>query len=332
MKPERLLGYYAKRFFAEYLSNQRSCSPNTIAAYRDALSLFLRDLRERKKVRPESATIGDVSAANVLAFLNAMQAVRGNCASTRNARLAAIRAFARYILLLEPTLSADLRSVLAIPAKRSHRRVLGYLTRAEVDAIVETPASSTWSGRRDRVLFLAMYNAGARVSEIVGVKGADVTLGASSSIRLHGKGRKERVLPLWKETATALRRWIDHNHIDGSGLVFTNARGQRLTRSGVAKRLAAAVSVATGACPSLKRQHISPHTFRHAIAMHLLQSGADITVVAMWLGHESIETTHIYVTSDMQMKEKGLAALQKPSLRNVRFRANDKLLSFLESI
>lgn len=332
MKPQRLLGYYVKRFFAEYLSGQRDCSPNTISAYRDAISLFLRHLHETKNVRPESASITDITSENVLGFLGDMEARRGNGASTRNARLAAIRALVRYILFLEPTLAGELQPVLAIPSKRTSRRVLGYLTRAETDAVLSAPTSDTWSGRRDRVLFLTMYNSGARVSEIVGVRTSDVIVGSASSLRLHGKGRKERVLPLWKTTARALRTWIDQNRFDSNALLFASARGARLSRSGVAKRLAGAVRVASHDCPSLSRREISPHTLRHTIAMHLLQADVDITVIAMWLGHESIETTHIYITSDMAMKQKALEAIQLPTQKSGRFRPADKLLEYLESI
>lgn len=329
---QTLLGHYVKKFLGEYLSVQRDCSPNTICAYRDALSIFLRYLDKAKKVRPETASIADLSAANVLGFLNDMQATRKNGAPTRNARLAAIRALVRYILMLDPTLSADLQPVLAVPSKRTHRKVLGYLTKKETDAVLEGPSADTWSGRRDRVLFLTMYNSGARASEIIRVKVADIRIDKVSSLGLHGKGRKERVLPLWKKTARALRKWIDRNRISGSDFLFANTRGLPLTRSGIAKRLAKAVASASAACPSLRRPHISPHSLRHTIAMHLLQSGVDITVVSMWLGHEDVETTHLYLTSDMTMKEKGLDALHPPTQRRGRFRPKDKLLAFLESI
>jgi len=283
-------------------------------------------------VQPQCATVVDLSAVNVLAFLNDLERVRGNGSATRNARLAALRALARYILFLEPTLSSELQSLLALESKRTHRRVLGYLTNAEVDSVLNTPDSQTWSGRRDRVLFLTMYNSGARVSEIIAVRTSDVVIGKSSSLRLHGKGRKERVLPLWKNTASAVRTWLAQEAAGYDAFLFPNSRGRQLTRSGVAKRLSLAVHLASRSCPSLRSRRISPHILRHSIAMHMLEGGADITVIAMWLGHEHLDTTHLYVTSDLAMKQKTLDAVRPPSQRKGRFRPTDKVLEYLESL
>jgi site-specific recombinase XerD len=326
------LGPYIQRFFADYLTQQRDCSANTVTAYRDSISLFLRHIREHAKIQPESATVDDLNVVRVLGFLNHRQNERKNSASTRNARLAGIRALARYILMSEPTFSRELQPVLAIPCKRTPRRVLDFLNDDEVEAILDSPNPEAWSGRRDRVLFLTLFNSGARASEILAVKGADLRIGATSTVRLHGKGRKERVLPLWRKTARALSAWIKANRIGGDELVFANARGSPLSRSGLAKRLTKAATLASTRCHSIKRLQVSPHTFRHTTAMHLLRAGVDITVIAMWLGHSSIETTHVYVTADMTMKERGLAALRPPNQAQRRFRPSDSLLSFLESL
>lgn len=329
---EPCIPLYVRRFFSEYLPTQRNCSPHTIISYRNALRLLLLHLQEHKNIAPSQLTAQHLSAQNIMDFLNDIQESRKNCASTRNARLAAIRSFINYLLMLEPMLSSDLQGALAIPVKRTQRQMLDFLTREEMDAVLDAPDSETWSGKRDRILFATMYNTGARVSEIAGSKVWDVKLNPGRTLRLLGKGRKERTLPLWKSTAKNLGKWIEGNHLAEDGPLFPNARGTYITRSGIEKRLKKAVQTACDKCPSLTTKRVSPHTLRHTTAMHLLQSGVDITLIAMWLGHESIETTHVYMTTDMEMKEKALNALQAPSCGNFRFRPNDTLLTFLESL
>jgi site-specific recombinase XerD len=321
-----------KQFFTEYLLQQRNCSMHTLRAYRDAIRLFLLYLYEHRKVALGRPKAQDFSAQNILDFLNAIQEKRHNGVSTRNARLTAVRAFVRYLLWVEPALSSDLQGVLAVPLKRTTRRVLDFLTREEMEAILDAPQARTWSGQRDRALFALMYNTGARVSEIVEAKVADLTLQPGTTLRLRGKGRKERVLPLWKSTARTLRRWIDANALREDQALFANARGAHMTRSGVEKRLREAVRTASETCPSLRTKRVSPHILRHTTAMHLLQSGVDITLIAMWLGHENIQTTHMYMTTDLEMKEKALKALQPPHGANFRFHPNKGLLTYLESI
>jgi integrase/recombinase XerD len=323
---------YIKHFLTEYLTQQRGCSLHTVRSYRDALCCLLRHLQERHKIAPNGITAADLSAENIMGFLNDLQCSRKNSDPTRNLRLSAIRAFAKYLRWKEPTLTSDLDGLLAIPSKRTTRQVLDFLTRDEMEAIMEAPNADTWSGKRDRALFATMYNTGARVSEIVGTLVSDVTLIPGGTFHLRGKGRKERLLPLWKRTVTTLRRWITANHLRQEQPLFANARGAAITRSGVEKRLHEAVRKAGEACPSLKTKRVSPHTLRHTTAMHLLQSGVDITLIAMWLGHESIETTHLYITSNLELKEQALKTLQPPSGGTFRFRADDKLLRFLQSL
>jgi integrase/recombinase XerD len=323
---------YLKHFLAEYLTQQRGCSLHTVRSYRDALCSLLRHLQEKHGIAPNGITAADLSAENIMGFLNDLQRSRNNGDPTRNVRLSAIRAFAKYLRWREPTLTSDLDGLLAIPSKRTTRQVLDFLTRDEMEAILEAPDADTWSGKRDRALFAAMYNTGARVSEIVGALVSDVTLTPGGTFHLRGKGRKQRVLPLWKRTVTTLSRWITANHLRQEQPLFANARGTAMTRSGVEKRLHEAVRKAGEACPSLKTKRVSPHTLRHTTAMHLLQSGVDITLIAMWLGHESIETTHLYVTTNLELKEKALKAIQPPSGGTFRFRANDELMGVLESL
>jgi site-specific recombinase XerD len=323
---------YLKRFFAEYLPIQRLCSPDTLASYRDAIRLYLLYLRDNKYTEPSEVCLEHLSVKNVLGFLGSTETTRGNGPRTRNARLTAIRAFVRYLLMMEPLWTADLHPLMAIPQKRTGREVLTFLTTEETDALLDAPDPNTWSGIRDRVLFTMMYNTGARVSEIVKANESDLTLTSTKTVRLHGKGRKERVLPLWPQTVKRLRKWVERERqCDGEAL-FPNRNGQTMTRSGVEKRLNIAVRTAAESCPSLRGKRVSPHTLRHTTAMHLLQAGVDITGIAMWLGHESIETTHIYVTADLAMKEKALAMLQPPKGGSFRFRPGDELLTFLEAL
>jgi site-specific recombinase XerD len=224
----------------------------------------------------------------VSAFLDHLEADRHNGARSRNARLAALRSFFRFVTMREPTSLAMVSRVLAIPAKRTARPLVGYLARSEVDALLASTDRGTWAGRRDHALLLTLYDTGARVSEVARLQGAQIDLSSSASIHLHGKGRKDRAVPLWPKTARVLRAWFHELGSDG-GLAFPGARGQPLTRDGVAYLLNRATNAARGHCPSLRDKRVSPHVLRHTTAMHLLQAGVDLSVIALWLGHESIE-------------------------------------------
>jgi len=321
-----------KRFFAEYLPLTRNHSPNTIAAYSETFTLLLRYLRDTRKIAPSKVSTCDLSAENILGFLNHIQTARKNGNKTRNARLAAIHSFVKFLLTENPLLSGEMQGALSVPMKRTSRKILDYLDSQEMMAILDSPGDITWCGKRDRVLFAVMYNTGARVSEIINLNVSDVKLERNGTICLFGKGRKERSLPLWKKTVKMLRDWIKFNRYAPGTPLFPNNRGGRMTRSAVAKRLNSAVISAKRKNPKLKLKNVSPHTIRHTTAMHLLQSGVDITVIAMWLGHESIETTHVYVTSDLKMKRQALDSLQPPSMKNGKYIADDSLLEFLENL
>jgi len=323
---------HLKHFLAEYLTQTRGLSLHTMHSYRDALYLLLRHLQEKHGIAPNRVTVADLSATNILGFLDERQRSHKNGDATRNQRLAAIRAFAKYVRQKDPMMTNDLESLMAVPTRRTRRKVLGFLTRDEMDALLEAPAADTWSGKRDRVLFATMYNTGARVSEIMGALVSDVALTSGGVFLLRGKGRKERALPLWKRTVTILRKWITANHLRPEQPLFANARGQAISRSGVEKRLREAVRKAGKTCPTIRNKRVSPHTLRHTTAMHLLQKDVDITVIAMWLGHESIETTHLYITADLEQKEKALKKLQPPTGGTFRFRPDDELLKFLQSL
>ena len=318
-------------FFCCRLQQQRGASPHTIASYRDTFRLLLHFAERSLGRTPTRLTLADLDAPFVLAFLDHLEGKRKNSVRTRNTRLAAIRSFCRYSAYRAPASLAQLHQVLAIPSKRFDQPEVGYLTRAQVSALLAAPDASTWSGQRDRVLFQILYNTGARVSEVVGMNMGDIDLSNSACAHLHGKGRKERTVPLWKTTGTALRRWTRNQIGDPGAPLFPDRRGERLTRSGVQARLNVAVERAVENCPSLPRR-VTPHVLRHTTAMHLLQAGVDIAVIALWLGHESTATTHRYLASDLEMKRRTLGKL--PDIHNggARFRPDDRLLAFLDAL
>ncbi len=321
-----------KSFLIEYLHQFKNASTHTISMYAETFRLFLEYIQKYHGVRPERFTLKDFSSGNVLEFLNHLEKERKNSIRTRNARLAAIRSFANYLLSVNTTWAADLQRILSIPKKKTRQKVVDYLSKEEVDLILDSPDNTSWIGQRDRALLLVMYNTGGRASEIAHLKVSDVTLEPKGKIRLYGKGRKERSLPLWKNTAKLLRQWIRQNDLKDDNPLFPNLQGREMTRFVIGNRLSVAVSKVSKNYPALKKKKVSPHTFRHATAMHLLQSGIDIATVAMWMGHEQLETTQIYAKADLEMKEKALNTLQEPNAKGFRYKPNDSMLTFLENL
>lgn len=319
-------------FFRQRLLKERNASLQTVASYRDTFRMFLLFAQADIGKSPGDLSLEDLDMPLVLSFLEHIEKVRGNSARTRNARLAAIRSFVRYVSLREPTWLPNAQRILAIPMKRFDRPLLGFLTREEIEAIIQAPDKSTWNGHRDHVMLTAFYNTGARVSEIIQLNVDDVFLNGRAYLRFQGKGRKERAIPMWKSTASRLREWFSHIDKKSGSPVFPNRKGQRLTRSGVEHRLRVAVQKVMDDCPSLQGKKISPHTLRHTTAMHMLQSGVDITTIALWLGHENPSTTHLYIESDLTMKEQTLKKLQELPSEEVRYKPDDHLLAFLEKL
>lgn len=319
-------------FFQRRLVAERGASSHTIASYRDTFALLVRYASQQIGRTPSALTVDDLDAPLILAFLDHLETERGNSPRTRNLRLTAIRSFMHHASLRDPAWLPVAQRVLAISSKRFDRPALDFLSRQEIDALLEAPDRDSWSGHRDAVLLAVLYNTGARVSEVTRVRNADLLLDRASALLLHGKGRKERIVPLWKSTAKQLRAWLAHIDPDPDAPVFPNRSGRPLSRSGVADRLRAAAKRASHSCPSLNRRSISPHTLRHTTAMHLLQSGIDLTVISMWLGHEDITTTHKYVEADLAMKEAALARIDEPEGQPVRYKAPDQLLTFLETL
>ncbi|MFN0299819.1 MAG: tyrosine-type recombinase/integrase [Burkholderiales bacterium] len=319
-------------FFAEHLTQQRALSARTVAAYRDAFVLFLDFTQARLHKAPTAMLLADLTPSLILAFLDHLESDRHNTVRSRNARLAALRTFLKFAARRDLTALQTVEQALGVPMKRFERPLLGFLTREEMLAVIGVPAAG-WMSQRDHLLLALLYNTGARVSEVIGVRVADVVLAPAACVHLHGKGRKERSVPLWRSTVKVIRAWLRLNpDLGPASALLPNRAGQAMTRSNVTQRLALAVEAAARTTPSLESRAISPHCLRHSTAMHLLQSGVDISVIALWLGHESPTTTHQYVEADLAMKEKALARLQDPNVVARRFRADDSLLAFLKTL
>jgi integrase/recombinase XerD len=319
-------------FFLKYLITQRQLSPCTVASYRDTFRLLLDYQQTRTHRAAAQQCLEDWDAPHILSFLDHLEEQRDCCPQTRNVRLAAIHCFMRYVSQEKPEFLALASRVLAIPCKRHSRVLVGYLTPEQTQAVLEAPDSNTQSGRRDRILLQLLYNTGARVSEIVAVNREDLSPETCQTITLHGKGRKERTLPLWPKTARQLRQWLQQLPAEPTAPLFTNRFGARLSRFGIEKRLDQAVEKAAQACPSLRKRRVSPHVFRHTTAMHLLQAGVDLAAIALWMGHDSPLTTHQYLEADLEMKKKILSHLRSPKIKPAVFRPKDELLAFLEAL
>lgn len=321
-----------QEFFSVYLLQQRNASQHTVASYRDTFRLLLQYSARRFSKKPSDLVLTDFDASLVLGFLDYLETERGNSVASRNARLAAIRSFLNYVGFRDPSALAAVQRVRAIPNKRYDRLLLGFLSREEMQAILDSPDRSTWSGQRDHAMLATFYNTGARVSEVTALQVKDADLEHRKCIQIIGKGRKQRQVPLWKSTVEILKSWKARLPDQKSAPLFPNRFGQALTRSGIESRLAEAVREARKRQPSLDGKRISPHTLRHTTAMHLLQAGVDITVIALWLGHESTETTHHYIEADLEMKRKALEAVSEPVTPKRSYRPPDRLLAFLESL
>lgn len=319
-------------FFLDRLIRQRNVSKCTVASYRDTFKLLLPFVADRLHRKPTDLVLSDLDAPVVLAFLEHLESERGNCIRTRNARLAAVRSFMHFASYRTAIDLPTVRRVLAVPMKICERGPVDHLSRVEVQALLDAADPTSWSGHRDRILFQTLYNTGARVSEAIAMNVADVDLGDHPQVRIHGKGRKERVVPLWPETRAGMRRWTLRAAGSGLAPLFPGRSRARLSRSGVASRLKVLAARAAPKCPSLGRHRISPHLIRHTTAMHMLQCGVDLSVIAMWLGHESIETTHQYMEADLGLKRKALESVKSPAPGPRRFQVADHLLRFLESL
>lgn len=319
-------------FFTQRLQQQRSASPNTVAAYRDTFRILLGFAQQRLRVTPSELLLAQVDAAFVIAFLQHLEKDRGNSVRTRNARLAAIHSFFRFASLQEPAHAATCQRVLAIPTKKTERKLVTSLTRAEQDALVASPDRETWLGRRDHAILVLFLQTGLRVSELRGLRCGDVVLSTGTHVRCRGKGRKERCTPLTRETTFVMRAWLAERAGSPSDPVFPSRRGSQLSRDAVERMVAKYTTAAGAALSSLRTKRVTPHVLRHTTAVSLLQAGNDRAVIALWLGHESIETTQMYLDADLSMKERALARTAPLRTAPGRYRPPDRLLAFLSNL
>lgn len=319
-------------FFTDRLIRQRQASPQTIAAYRDTLRLLLVFAADRTGTAPSRLDVGEIDAPLVGAFLDHLETHRGNGVRTRNARLAAIRSLFRYAALRHPEHAESIGRVLAIPPKRFARSLVTFLTDREVEALLTATNRTTWTGRRDHAMLLLAVQTGLRVSELIGLRCADIYLGTGAHVSCRGKGRKERITPLTRTTVAVLRVWLAERAGEGADPLFPTSTGTLLSRDAVERRITRYAAAAAAACPSLRTKRISPHVLRHTAAMRLLQAGVDTSVIALWLGHEHVETTQIYLHADLAIKERAIARTAEPNVRPGRYRPSDTLLAFLDGL
>ncbi|MFL6065661.1 MAG: tyrosine-type recombinase/integrase [Friedmanniella sp.] len=319
-------------FFTDRLTRQRNASPHTIAGYRDTWRMLLAFAAARTGTAPSMLDLDDLGAPLIAAFLDHLEDDRGNSVRTRNTRLSAIHSLFRYAALIHPEHAQSISRVLAIPPKRFDRALICYLTEPEVEALLATCDQTAWTGRRDHTMLLLDVQTGLRISELIGLTPADVHLGVGAHVVCHGKGRKERATPLTTDTRAVLRNWLAEHPAGPTAPLFPSRQGRPLSRDAIERRITHYAALAAQDCPSLHDKTITAHVLRHTTAMRLLHAGIDTSVIALWLGHVSIETTQIYLHADMTLKEKALARTRPPNSRRGRYQPPDTLLTWLEGL
>lgn len=319
-------------FFTERLARQRQASSQTVAAYRDGLRLLIGFASERLHKQPSLLDFADLDANLVASFLDHLERERANSVRTRNARLAAVHSLFHYAALRHPEHAEVIQRVLAIPPKRFDRALVSFLNRHEVDALLAAPDRSTWTGRRDHALLLLAVQSGLRASELIGLRCGDLRLGTGAHVSCRGKGRKERITPLTRGAVAVLRVWLVERAGRPADPLFPTRTGRALSRDAVEHRLTKYAAAAARTCPSLGTKRISAHVLRHTAAMQLLHAGIDTSVIALWLGHEQVETTQIYLHADLALKERALERTRPAATKPGRYRPSDSLLAFLESL
>lgn len=319
-------------FFMKYLMQQRQASPHTISSYRDTFRLLVRYAARELGKAPEKLALGDFDSAFVGDFLQHLEEERGNDARTRNNRLAAIRSFFRIVALHEPHHGARAQRILAIPSKRYDRRTVNYLDQNEIDALLEAPNLGTWIGRRDRTLLVVAIQTGLRASELIQLRCKDVELGTGAHVRCRGKGRKARSTPLRKDSVAALGDWLKELNGRSKAPVFPSQRGGLLSHDSLSYLVAKHAATTRARGTALQGKHVTPHTLRHTAAMQLHQRGVARTIIALWLGHETVDTTYIYLHANMKLKEQAMAKATETGVPPSRFQPEDKLLAFLSTL
>jgi integrase/recombinase XerD len=319
-------------FFIDRLIGQRDASSNTIATYKSSLCLLIRFAADRTGKTPSALDIGEVDAPLITAFLDHLEHDRHNKVTTRNGRLAAIHSLFAYLALHHPEHAGTIQRVLAIPAKRTQRNLVTYLTDDEADTLVGTCDQTRWSGRRDHTMFALAIQTGLRISELAGLTCSDITLGTGANVHTIGKGRKERRTPLIPTTRALLKAWLRERDGTPTDPLFPTTTGRRLSPDAIEHRLTHHLNLATKTCPSLRTKNVTMHTLRHTCAMRLLHAGNDITIIALWLGHEQITTTNIYLHADMTHKQHAIDRTKPLDTKAGRYRPTDSLLAFLEAL
>ena len=332
MNPFPNLAPLLEGFFTQRLIAQRHASPHTIASYRDTFRLLLNFIHKQSGRVPSKLTFADLTTPLVGSFLNELESQRTNCARRRNLRLAAIRSFFRYASLEVPEHSALIQRVLAIPRKRHIRPLIDFLVRPEIEALLAAPDRCTWIGQRDHAFLLVAVQTGLRLSELTGLRQQDVSIGTGAHVRCLGKGRKRRATPLTKSTAAVVAAWIKQEGQDNAQFLFPSARGGRLSADAAQHLVARNVAAAQKVCPSLSKKRVTLHVLRHTAAMELLQAGVDRALIAIWLGHESIESTEPYLHANLALKEAILAKTRSVQTPPGRYRPGDRLLNFLSGL
>ncbi|HEY9757947.1 MAG TPA: site-specific integrase [Oculatellaceae cyanobacterium] len=330
MKPDCDFAVLVQGFFTQRLMSQRNASPHTIKSYRDTFCLLIKFAQTYLRKPPSKFALTDFDAALVIAFLDGLENERGISARSRNVRLAAIRSFFRYAALEAPTQSAQIQRVLAVPSKRHTREVICFLTKPEIDAILEAPDKTCWAGRRDYALILLAVQTGLRLSELTALTRADLVIGRTAYVRVIGKGRKERTTPLTKQTSAVLKAWMQES--ESQTILFPSSRGMQLSADGVQYIVRKHVNTASKSCPSLIAKRVTPHVLRYTTAMELLQAGVDRAMIALWLGHESLDTTQMYLHANIALKEQILAKTMMPEGKPEFYKPDDRLLAFLRSL
>jgi integrase/recombinase XerD len=326
------LAGHLQRFFTDRLLGQLGASPHTVASYRDTFRLLLKFASKHQRCQPSDLKIENLDAKLIGSFLKHLEQDRRNSARSRNNRLSAIHAFFGYVCLNEPALARHSQRVLAMPFKRFERGPVEFLTSEEITALLNAPDTTTWLGRRDQLLLQVAVQTGLRNSELTELRRQDVQLGSGAHVRCLGKGRKARCTPLRSDVVKRLSQWFAERPTEPTTPVFATVRGTAMSSDAIQRLVARHIKAASKTCPSLQTKRVTPHTLRHSTAMDLLHRGVDITVIALWFGHESIQTTQIYLHADMAMKERALARATKSKVIPKRYRPTDHVLAFLESL
>ena len=324
-----------ERFFLSYMIAQKRCSPQTIRTYRDSFRLYFLFLLDECNIAPDKTEMEHVSLDYLSAYADYLETKRKCTSSTINLRLSAIKSFLRYAAIEAPEYSMLIRKALSLPARKTDKPVMTFLTKAEYEAMLNVCSGTDILSARDKMMLMILYNTGCRISELIQIRVSDVILsegGGTPYIRLYGKGRKERATPIWRSTASFVKKYIRSHGMSGEQYLFTNTRKGNLTRSGAYQRIGVIAQKASSACPSLREKVITPHIFRHSVAMNLLQAGVDISTIAIWMGHESIETTHKYMVADIESKRKAMEKMSETDNRSYRYKPSKSILAFLDTL